>query len=156
MCWKDLYVVCVWFSQVECTIPKDDGTLVSYVGFRIQHDNARGPMKGGIRYHPEVILFVFCFVFLVSSPFICFVFSSVLVDFEFVFMFNWTLHIWYYDLTFKCAIWKELFQLSLSTCKRCDYLLLFCESDDVQLWTVVIIEVLWCFPLFGVDDLFDA
>ncbi|CAJ2663939.1 glutamate dehydrogenase 2-like [Trifolium pratense] len=40
--------------KVECTIPKDDGTLVSYVGFRIQHDNARGPMKGGIRYHPEV------------------------------------------------------------------------------------------------------
>lgn len=41
-------------DQVECTIPKDDGTLVSYVGFRVQHDNARGPMKGGIRYHPEV------------------------------------------------------------------------------------------------------
>ncbi|XP_020519822.1 glutamate dehydrogenase 2 isoform X2 [Amborella trichopoda] len=39
---------------VECTIPKDDGSLVSYVGFRVQHDNARGPMKGGIRYHPEV------------------------------------------------------------------------------------------------------
>ena len=41
-------------EQVECTIPKDDGSLVSYVGFRVQHDNARGPMKGGIRYHPEV------------------------------------------------------------------------------------------------------
>lgn len=41
--------------QVECTIPKDDGTLASYVGFRVQHDNARGPMKGGIRYHPEVM-----------------------------------------------------------------------------------------------------
>eukprot|EP00252_Welwitschia_mirabilis_P007848 TRINITY_DN19560_c0_g1_i1.p1 TRINITY_DN19560_c0_g1~~TRINITY_DN19560_c0_g1_i1.p1 ORF type:complete len:412 (-),score=84.18 TRINITY_DN19560_c0_g1_i1:297-1532(-) len=40
--------------KVECTIPKDDGTLQSYVGFRVQHDNARGPMKGGIRYHPEV------------------------------------------------------------------------------------------------------
>ncbi|PRQ45934.1 putative oxidoreductase [Rosa chinensis] len=40
--------------KVECTIPKDDGSLASYVGFRIQHDNARGPMKGGIRYHPEV------------------------------------------------------------------------------------------------------
>ncbi|KAG8381048.1 hypothetical protein BUALT_Bualt06G0080300 [Buddleja alternifolia] len=39
--------------KVECTIPKDDGTLVSYIGFRVQHDNARGPMKGGIRYHPE-------------------------------------------------------------------------------------------------------
>ncbi|KAL6348820.1 hypothetical protein AAG906_033476 [Vitis piasezkii] len=40
--------------QVECTILKDDGTLSSFVGFRIQHDNARGPMKGGIRYHPDV------------------------------------------------------------------------------------------------------
>ena len=50
--------------QVECTIPKDDGSLATYVGFRVQHDNARGPMKGGIRYHPEVcdsliLLFVF-------------------------------------------------------------------------------------------------
>jgi hypothetical protein len=41
--------------QVECSIPKDDGSLATYVGFRIQHDNSRGPMKGGIRYHPEVI-----------------------------------------------------------------------------------------------------
>ncbi|KAG9452015.1 hypothetical protein H6P81_004919 [Aristolochia fimbriata] len=40
--------------KVECTIPKDDGSLASYVGFRVQHDNSRGPMKGGIRYHPEV------------------------------------------------------------------------------------------------------
>lgn len=40
--------------QVECTIPRDDGSLASYVGFRVQHDNARGPMKGGIRYHHEV------------------------------------------------------------------------------------------------------
>lgn len=43
--------------QVECTIPKDDGSLASFVGFRVQHDNARGPMKGGIRYHPEVLFF---------------------------------------------------------------------------------------------------
>ncbi|KAI3840321.1 hypothetical protein MKW92_022786, partial [Papaver armeniacum] len=40
--------------KVECTIPKDDGSLATFVGFRVQHDNARGPMKGGIRYHPEV------------------------------------------------------------------------------------------------------
>ncbi|KAL2597066.1 hypothetical protein AAZV13_11G138000 [Glycine max] len=39
--------------HVECTIPKHDGTLQSYVGFRVQHDNGTGPMKGGIRYHPE-------------------------------------------------------------------------------------------------------
>ncbi|KAM7274554.1 hypothetical protein ACFE04_016420 [Oxalis oulophora] len=27
---------------------------MSFVGFRVQHDNARGPMKGWTRYHPEV------------------------------------------------------------------------------------------------------
>ncbi|KAG5020428.1 hypothetical protein JHK87_016283 [Glycine soja] len=46
-------IALVQFSLVECTIPKEDDTLQSYVGFRVQHDNARGPMKGGIRYHPE-------------------------------------------------------------------------------------------------------
>lgn len=57
------WIFMVFDLQVECTIPKDDGTLVSYVGFRIQHDNARGPMKGGIRYHPEVyISFFFLFM----------------------------------------------------------------------------------------------
>ncbi|KAH7426508.1 hypothetical protein KP509_10G003900 [Ceratopteris richardii] len=40
--------------KVECTIPADNGTLLSFIGFRVQHDNARGPMKGGIRYHPQV------------------------------------------------------------------------------------------------------
>nr|BBI28835.1 glutamate dehydrogenase 1 a [Nicotiana tabacum] len=40
--------------KVECTIPKDNGSLATFIGFRVQHDNARGPMKGGIKYHPEV------------------------------------------------------------------------------------------------------
>jgi glutamate dehydrogenase (NAD(P)+) len=40
--------------KVECTIVLDDGSTATYVGFRVQHDDARGPMKGGIRYHPEV------------------------------------------------------------------------------------------------------
>lgn len=39
---------------MECTIPKDTGEMASFVGFRVQHDNARGPMKGGIRYHGNV------------------------------------------------------------------------------------------------------
>lgn len=57
----------VWL-QVECTIPKDDGTLASYVGFRVQHDNARGPMKGGIRYHHEVNTHTYdIYIFLGSS-----------------------------------------------------------------------------------------
>ncbi|KAJ0982546.1 hypothetical protein J5N97_010801 [Dioscorea zingiberensis] len=40
--------------KVECTILKDDGSMASFVGYRVQHDNSRGPMKGGIRYHHEV------------------------------------------------------------------------------------------------------
>jgi glutamate dehydrogenase (NAD(P)+) len=40
--------------KVECTIVLDDGSTATFVGFRVQHDDARGPMKGGIRYHPEV------------------------------------------------------------------------------------------------------
>jgi glutamate dehydrogenase (NAD(P)+) len=40
--------------KVEIHVELDNGELVSYRGFRIQHDNSRGPMKGGLRYHPEV------------------------------------------------------------------------------------------------------
>jgi glutamate dehydrogenase (NAD(P)+) len=40
--------------KVELTLLRDDGSLSTFTGFRVQHDNARGPMKGGIRYHPEV------------------------------------------------------------------------------------------------------
>ena len=42
--------------QVQVTIERDDGRLANYVGFRVQHDNYRGPMKGGLRYHPDVDL----------------------------------------------------------------------------------------------------
>jgi len=40
--------------KVECTIETDDGRIATYIGYRVQHDDARGPMKGGIRYHPAV------------------------------------------------------------------------------------------------------
>lgn len=33
---------------------KDDGDLVSVPGFRVQYNDARGPMKGGLRFHPSV------------------------------------------------------------------------------------------------------
>lgn len=42
--------------QVQVTIEMDSGQLANFVGFRVQHDNSRGPMKGGLRYHPEVDL----------------------------------------------------------------------------------------------------
>jgi glutamate dehydrogenase (NAD(P)+) len=34
----------------------DSGELHSFIGYRVQHNRARGPMKGGLRYHPEVDL----------------------------------------------------------------------------------------------------
>lgn len=40
--------------KVECTLHRDDGGLATFTGFRVQHDNSRGPMKGGLRYHPAV------------------------------------------------------------------------------------------------------
>ena len=42
--------------QVEIPIEMDDGRLETFVGYRVQHDDSRGPMKGGLRYHPEVDL----------------------------------------------------------------------------------------------------
>lgn len=42
--------------QVQVTIRRDDGKLANFVGFRVQHDHSRGPMKGGLRYHHEVDL----------------------------------------------------------------------------------------------------
>lgn len=40
--------------QVEVPIRMDDGSLGVFLGYRVQHNGARGPMKGGLRYHPEV------------------------------------------------------------------------------------------------------
>ena len=42
--------------QVQLPIEMDDGHLATFTGYRVQHNNARGPMKGGLRYHPEVDL----------------------------------------------------------------------------------------------------
>jgi glutamate dehydrogenase (NAD(P)+) len=42
--------------QVQIPVEMDDGRLETYIGYRVQHDDSRGPMKGGLRYHPEVDL----------------------------------------------------------------------------------------------------
>ena len=42
--------------KVEVPIHRDDGELAVYSGYRVQHDHARGPFKGGLRYHPSVDL----------------------------------------------------------------------------------------------------
>lgn len=40
--------------KVQIALEMDDGQIATFIGYRIQHDKARGPMKGGLRYHPEV------------------------------------------------------------------------------------------------------
>ncbi len=42
--------------QVQIPIVRDDGKLQVFSGYRVQHNGARGPYKGGIRFHPEVDL----------------------------------------------------------------------------------------------------
>ncbi len=37
-------------------VQMDDGSIKVFTGYRVQHNLARGPAKGGIRYHPSVSL----------------------------------------------------------------------------------------------------
>lgn len=41
---------------VSVPFETDDGRTEVFDGYRVQHDNAMGPTKGGIRYHPDVTL----------------------------------------------------------------------------------------------------
>ena len=40
--------------HVHFPVKMDDGTTKVFTGYRVQHNDARGPFKGGIRYHPQV------------------------------------------------------------------------------------------------------
>ena len=40
--------------KVHVPIKRDNGEIATFVGYRMQHNSARGPMKGGLRYHHEV------------------------------------------------------------------------------------------------------
>ncbi len=42
--------------QVQIPIELDDGRLECFTGYRVQHNSARGPMKGGLRFHRDVDL----------------------------------------------------------------------------------------------------
>ena len=42
--------------SVAVPIRLDDGSIRVFKGYRVQHSSARGPCKGGIRYHPDVSL----------------------------------------------------------------------------------------------------
>jgi len=40
--------------HVELPVKMDNGKVNVFHGYRVQHNNARGPYKGGIRFHPQV------------------------------------------------------------------------------------------------------
>ncbi|MGH9183132.1 MAG: Glu/Leu/Phe/Val family dehydrogenase [Acidimicrobiales bacterium] len=42
--------------QVSVPVRMDDGSLQVFAGYRVRHDDTRGPTKGGIRFHSEVDL----------------------------------------------------------------------------------------------------
>jgi glutamate dehydrogenase (NAD(P)+) len=42
--------------QVQIPVKQGDGRVHVYHGYRVQHNGARGPYKGGIRFHPDVDL----------------------------------------------------------------------------------------------------
>ena len=42
--------------RVQVPVRRDDGSLDVFVGYRVQHNGARGPYKGGTRYHPTANL----------------------------------------------------------------------------------------------------
>ncbi len=51
---KDILITPRRVVKVELVTEGKDGGILHHIGFRVQHDNARGPMKGGLRYHPSV------------------------------------------------------------------------------------------------------
>jgi len=57
---KDAYRLRLGKCERELTanfpVKMDDGTVEVFTGFRVQHNDTRGPAKGGIRYHPDVTL----------------------------------------------------------------------------------------------------
>ncbi len=40
--------------RVEIALERENGQIELFTGYRVQHSNIRGPMKGGLRYHPSV------------------------------------------------------------------------------------------------------
>jgi glutamate dehydrogenase (NAD(P)+) len=52
---------------VQVRVPMDDGSLNVYPGWRVQYNGARGPFKGGLRFHPNASLDEFrCFAALMT------------------------------------------------------------------------------------------
>ena len=52
----DVLGACKKAVEVSVPVGMDDGTTRVFEGYRVTHNIARGPSKGGIRYHPDVTL----------------------------------------------------------------------------------------------------
>ena len=46
------------YRQIDVQVPihADDGSVLSFRGYRVQHNGARGPFKGGLRFHQDTDL----------------------------------------------------------------------------------------------------
>ena len=42
--------------KVQIPVRMDNGKVTVFTGYRVQHNGARGPYKGGVRYHPDADL----------------------------------------------------------------------------------------------------
>ena len=55
-CMRKLLITPKREVTVQVAFERDNGNIETVLGYRVQHDNSRGPMKGGLRYHPSVDL----------------------------------------------------------------------------------------------------
>src|SRR3990170_3968559 len=53
---RDVLAGCERELTVHFPVLMDSGKIQVFTGYRVQHNLARGPAKGGIRYHPGVTL----------------------------------------------------------------------------------------------------
>ena len=54
--WRNLLLTAKREVTVQVAVELDSGEIETFLGYRVQHDNVRGPMKGGLRYHHDVDL----------------------------------------------------------------------------------------------------
>ena len=51
---RDILLTPMRSVKVDVSIESESGELLNFIGFRVQHNKARGPMKGGLRFHPSM------------------------------------------------------------------------------------------------------
>ena len=51
---RDILLTPMRSVNVDVSIESESGELLNFIGFRVQHNKSRGPMKGGLRFHPSM------------------------------------------------------------------------------------------------------